>query len=163
MAELPCLFIARYGVKSSLMGCFIIFALSMFALMIPEGDTPILAVILIFIARLAIFCGSLILYVYIYSHYSILLRDDAIELLYIIGRLSGIITVFVSQSQELDWSLYIYGLCGCVSFIASCMLKKLATVHKNGQLMANLDYKVIEHHTVDPIKETSDENIVEMH
>lgn len=165
LAEIPCLFIARYGVKSSLMGCFIIFALSMFALMIPkEGSNAMLGVILMFIGRLSIFSASLIIYIYIYSQYSILLRDDAIELLYIIGRFGAILTVFVSQSQELDWSLYMYGLCGSVSFIASSMLKKLWKPHKISQLMAaSYDYKSIERHAVEPIVERSVEKAVEMH
>ena len=157
LAEIPCLFIAtRFGVKSVLIGTFIIFSLCVFGLMILNESSDIYVdVALIFIARLAIFDASLIVYIYVYSHYSSILRDDAIELLYFVGRIAGIITVFVSQSDNINWALYIYGLCGIISLIACCTLKKFSTIHRRSQLMMSADYKQIEYqmHTVDTIDE----------
>eukprot|EP01084_Bolivina_argentea_P191701 329279_1 len=160
-AEIPCVFIvskAKSTSKSALMVSFIIFALCMITLSLRiDLDIVVIAVTVLFIGRMCIFFAFLKVYVIIGGYYGNMLSDGAIELVYIIGILSAIVSVVVSQANDVVWAWYIYALSGVVSFVASCTLK-IGRIHSKTQLMKNVDYKSMDRTGCEKIEE----NHVEM-
>ena len=129
-SELPALFVGAFildkiGRKISLLIAFGVFAFTSF-LLIFEGihNNTAIGVICVFLARMNISLGFMVLYIYFSEYYPTAIRSTALGMASAIGRIAGMLTSVVSQDTPFKVGILLYAISGGIAFGCSIFLSE---------------------------------------
>ena len=118
----------RIGRKWSLIIHFGVTAASCFCL-IPQQmqNSEWLSISLVFVSRGLVLCASCAIYVYVTEYYPTQVRNTALGWAAALGRMSGMSTTYLSQSDDISYSFFILGLTSTCGSVAAFMLSQDTT------------------------------------
>ena len=132
-AEIPGVIIGmltldKWGRKNSMIVYFTIMAVCMFMLVDEDlQDIQPLSVTLVFISRGAASITFFVLYIYFSEYYPTQIRNTALGFGAALSRLAGMGTTYISQSDNITYAFYLYGLSSVAAGIGSIALQSDTT------------------------------------
>ena len=122
------LFLDKLGRKKAMIYCFGTYTICCFALMFNFIQySRVLGVIFVFLGRMTISLGFLVIYVYYSEYYPTVIRTTTLGFASGSGRIAGMFTSFVSEDMSLTNGMLLYGVGGLISTICILFLERDTT------------------------------------